>query len=72
MDPETKRHSSFIGASGQWDTQKVAQSCGSTRRWTIELHLTLKYPFELAYYFGQNWRAVLVGTKQGYIVWADF
>ena len=41
LDPEAKRRSSFIGASGQWDTQKVAQSCRSTRRWPIELHLTL-------------------------------
>ena len=41
LDPETKRHSSFIGASGPWDTQKVAQTCRSTRRWPIELHLTL-------------------------------
>ena len=24
LDPETKRHRSFIGARGQWDTQKVA------------------------------------------------
>ena len=50
LDPETKRLSNFIGASGQWDTQKVAQSCWSTRRWPIELHFTLKYPFELAYH----------------------
>ena len=42
LDPETKRRrSSFIGASGPWDTQKGAQSCRSTRRWPIELHLTL-------------------------------
>ena len=41
LDPETKRRSSFIGASGPWDTQKVAQSCWSTRRWPTELHLTL-------------------------------
>ena len=41
LDPETKRRSSFIGASGPWDTQKVAQSCRSTIRWPIELHLTL-------------------------------
>ena len=41
LDPETKKCSSFIGASGQWDTQKVAQSYRSTRRWPIELHLTL-------------------------------
>ena len=41
LDPETKRCSSFIGASGPWDTQKVAQSCLFTRRWPIELHLTL-------------------------------
>ena len=50
LDPETKRHSSFIGTSGQWDMQKVAQSCWSTCRWRIELHFTLKYPFELAYH----------------------
>ena len=50
LDPEAKRRSSFIGASGPWDTQKVAQSCRSTRRWPIELHFTLKYPFELAYH----------------------
>ena len=30
LDPETKRLSSFIGARGPWDTQKVAQSCWST------------------------------------------
>ena len=41
LDPETKRCSSFIGASGPWDTQKVAQSCLFTSRWPIELHLTL-------------------------------
>ena len=41
MDPETKRHSSFIGASGTWDSQKVARSCRSTSWWLIELHLTL-------------------------------
>ena len=41
LDPETNRRSSFKGASGPWDTQKVAQSCWSTRRWPIELHLTL-------------------------------
>ena len=41
LDPETKRRSSFIGASGPWDTQKVAQSCLFTSRWPIELHLTL-------------------------------
>ena len=41
LDPEAKRRSSFIGASGPWDTQKVAQSCRSTCRWPIELHLTL-------------------------------
>ena len=50
LDPETKRLSNFIGASGQWDTQTVAQSCWSTRRWPMELHSTLKYPFELAYH----------------------
>ena len=50
LGPETKRRSSFIGASGQWDTQEDAQSCWSTRRWLIELHFTLKYPFELAYH----------------------
>ena len=50
LDPESKRRSSFIGASGQWDTQKVAQSYRSTRRGPTELHFTLKYPFELAYH----------------------
>ena len=30
LDPETKGRGSFIGASGPWDTQKVAQSCRST------------------------------------------
>ena len=68
LDPETKRRSSFIGASGPWDTQKVAQSCLFTSRWPIELHLTLEYPLALAYYFGQNWSAVLGDIKQGYIV----
>lgn len=41
LGPETKRRSSFLGATGPWDTQKVAQSCRSTRRWPIELHLSL-------------------------------
>ena len=41
LDPETKRRGSFIGASGPWDTQKVAQSCRSTCSWPTELHLTL-------------------------------
>lgn len=41
LDPETKRRSSFIGAIGPRDTQKVAQSCWSTGRWPIELQLTL-------------------------------
>ena len=41
LDPETKRRSSFVGDIGPWDTQKVAQSCRSTCRWPIELHLTL-------------------------------
>ena len=29
LDPKTKKLSNFIGASGQWDAQKVAQSCWS-------------------------------------------
>ena len=41
LGPRTKGRGSFIGASGPWDTQKVAQSCRSTCRWPIELHLTL-------------------------------
>ena len=50
LGPQTKRRSNVIEASGQWDRQKVVQSCWSTRRWPIELHFTLKYPFELAYH----------------------
>ena len=30
LEPETKRLSNLIGASSQWDPQKVAQSCWST------------------------------------------
>ena len=36
LDPEIKRLSNFIGASGQWDMQKVAQSC-----WSSELDFRL-------------------------------
>ena len=50
LGPQTKRRSNIIGASGQWDTQKVAQSCWFIRRWPIELHFTLNYPLELAYH----------------------
>ena len=44
----------------------------SIHRWPIELHVTPEYRLELAYYFGQNWRTALWGTKQGYIVMTRF
>ena len=49
-DPETKRRRRARGASGPWATREVAQSCGSTRRWPMEVLFTLKYPSELAYH----------------------
>ena len=61
LDPETKRSSSFIGAIGPWDTQKVAQSCRSTCRWplnyTLPYRIHLTWPISLVRIGVQFWRA---------------
>ena len=61
LDPETKRCSSFIGASGPWDTQKlhsrVSPHAGGRLNYTSPYRIHLTWPISLVRIGVQFWWA---------------